>query len=111
MKSIPILVSCVLALGATLSVTAGCTVTNAVRDWTLKGSVLTYDQYLSVDQSASPPPTADTVLTKLGMPMNVHDRDGIRRQIDYYAYSLNNDLNIAEFHFDEHEKLTKKVLW
>jgi hypothetical protein len=87
---------------------AGC---SSVRCWFLKGECLTYEQYLSIDQSANPAPTADQVLKTLGAPLAVRDRDGIRRRIDYYAYSLNGDLKIAEFRFDANEKLVEKQLW
>ena len=77
----------------------------------LKGTVLTYPQYLSIDQAATPAPTADMVLKSLGTPMEVRDRDGLIREIDYHAYSLNGDLKIATFFFDANQKLVKKDLW
>ena len=92
----------------TLGTLGGC---STVKGWFLKGEVLTYEKYLTVDQSAKPTPTAETVIATLGMPKAVHDRDGIRRRIDYYAYSLTGDLKVAEFTFDENEKLVKKELW
>jgi hypothetical protein len=99
--------SAVVALGglAALVVLApGC---GTVR----KGSLLTYDEYLSIDTATTPTPTADTVLSKLGMPKSVHDRNGVRRRIDYHTYTLNGDMKTAEFSFDENEKLVKKELW
>jgi outer membrane protein assembly factor BamE (lipoprotein component of BamABCDE complex) len=95
-----------LAAGALLL--SGCT---TVRCWFVKGECLTYEQYLSIDQSANPAPTADQVLKTLGNPLAVRDRDGVRRRVDYYAFSLNGDLKIAEFTFDANEKLVKKELW
>jgi hypothetical protein len=97
-------------LGA-LALGAGCSTVNTARGWFLKGNVLTYEQYLSIDPAATPTPTADTVLQQLGMPLSVKDRDGVRRRIDYHAYSLTGDLKNAEFSFDENEKLVKKDLW
>ena len=100
-----------VAVAAPLAVLPGCSTGQSVRCWFLKGTCLSYQDYLSVDQDANPAPTADSVLSKLGKPLAVHDRDGIRRRIDYYAYSLTDDLKIAEFTFDENEKLLKKELW
>jgi hypothetical protein len=79
--------------------------------WMLKGECLTYEKYLSIDQSAVPTPTAESVMSALGTPMAVHDRNGKRRSIDYHAYSLTGDMKIATFTFDENEKLVKKELW
>jgi hypothetical protein len=99
------------ALFGTISATTGCATVQKVNELFLKGEVLTYEKYLSVDQAASPPPKADTVISTLGMPMAVHDRDGVRRRIDYHCYSLTGEMKIAEFQFDEHENLVKKELW
>ncbi len=101
-----VLVSVALAGG--LLAVGGC---STVRCWFLKGECLTYDQYLSIDQSASPKPTAEEVLKKLGTPQEVHDRDGVRRRIDYHCWSLTGDMKTAEFTFDEQEHLVKKELW
>jgi len=111
MKRAIVLASGLLALAGTLVAAPGCSTTSSVRCWFLTGRCLSYEQYLSLDQDASPPPTAATVLSTLGAPKSVHDRDGVRRRIDYYAYSLTGDLKIAEFTFDENEKLVKKELW
>ena len=111
MKRAVVLAAGLFALAGSVAVLPGCSTTSSVRCWFLKGSCLTYEQYLSLDQDASPPPTADMVLATLGAPKAVHDRDGARRRIDYYAYSLTGELKIAEFSFDDSEKLTKKELW
>lgn len=111
MKNARSLVLGLSVLCATLGGAAGCAQVNTAHGWLLRGNVLTYDQYLSIDQSAKPTPTAENVIQTLGKPMSVHDRDGIRRRIDYHCYSLNDDLKIAEFTFDENEKLVKKELW
>ncbi len=109
MKRAALVLSSILFLGGALVALPGCE--TSPRCWFLKGNCLTYDQYLTMDQSANPAPTADLVLKTFGKPMSVHDRDGIRRRIDYYSYSLTGDLKIAEFTFDENEKLVKKELW
>jgi hypothetical protein len=77
----------------------------------LKGECLSYEKYLSVDPTAVPTPTVDTVISQLGTPMNVHDRNGKRRSVDYHAYSLTGEMKVAVFTFDENEKLVKKELW
>jgi hypothetical protein len=87
---------------------AGC---NSVRCMFVKGRCLSYEQYLAVDQDARPAPTVESVLTSLGKPAAVHDRDGATRQLDYYTYSLTGDLKLAEFTFDENGNLVKKWLW
>lgn len=103
--------SAALLLGA-LAGLSGCTTTKKwYADTFLAGNVLTYEQYLSMDQDANPPPTVDDVLAKLGTPMDVRDSDGVRRRLDYHAFSLTDDLKIAEFHFDSNERLMKKELW
>jgi hypothetical protein len=106
-----VLVSCLATLGGALVVSGGCTSSPLFPTMFLKGQILTYEQYLSVDQSATPAPTADMVLKKLGTPMEVRDRDGLIREIDYHAYSLNGDMKIATFFFDANQKLVKKDLW
>lgn len=73
--------------------------------------IITYDQYLAIDPEANPKPSADDVIAQLGEPVSVHDRDGSRRRLDYRAYSLNDELKRAEFHFDKNEKLMKKEMW
>lgn len=111
MKRALVVASSLLLLAGALGAAPGCASGSNPRCWFLKGNCLTYDQYLSVDQSAVPTPTADYVLKTLGDPMSVRDRDGIRRRIDYHSYSLTGELKIAEFTFDENEKLVKKELW
>jgi len=111
MKRTLVLVSCVVALGGVLVAAPGCANSPFFPSLFVKGEVLTYAQYLSVDQSATPAPTADYVLKKLGTPMEVRDRDGKIREIDYHAYSLNDDMKIATFFFDANQKLVKKDLW
>jgi hypothetical protein len=106
-----VVVSCLATLGGALVVAGGCTSSPLFPTMFLKGTVLTYQQYLSVDQSASPSPTPKIVLAKLGTPMEVRDRDGLIREIDYHAYSLNGDMKIATFFFDANQKLVKKDLW
>lgn len=109
-RALVLAASLVLVPGA-LAALPGCASGSNPRCWFLKGNCLSYEQYLSMDQSANPVPTADVVLKTFGNPLSVRDRDGIRRRIDYYAYSLTGDLKIAEFTFDENEKLVKKELW
>jgi hypothetical protein len=99
-----------LALSGVLAL-PGCATYNEVHSWFLTGDVLTYTEYLSVDQTGVPAPTPDYVLKKLGDPLEVHDRNGVIRSIDYHCYSLNDDLKIATFTFDENQKLVKKELW
>lgn len=106
MKRTLFVVAALAGLAATLSTAPGCSM-GAV----FAGNVLSYEQYLSIDQDMKPTPTADTVLQALGMPKTVHDRNGVRRRIDYNAKSLTGDLKTAEFTFDENEKLVKKELW
>jgi len=77
----------------------------------LSGSTLTYDQYLSQDVDAVPPVTVDSLIDALGGPADVYDRDGIRRRVEYHAFSMTGDLKRAEFHFDRDEHLVKKELW
>jgi len=80
-------------------------------DTLLSGTTLTYDQYLSQDVDAVPPVTVDSLIKALGSPADVYDRDGVRRRVEYHAFSMTGDLKRAEFHFDRDEKLTKKELW
>ncbi len=92
--------------------TAGCTSVKSLYSGVFHtGNLITYEQYLSLDQDANPPPTVDEVIAKLGKPRAVHDRDGARRVIEYHAFSLTDELRVAEFHFDDKERLTKKQLW
>ena len=94
-----------------LFVAPACSVVNPMKTWFMKGTILSYDEYLSVDQAQKPTPTAAMVMSKLGSPLEVRDRDGVIREIDYHAYSLNDDLKIATFMFDANQKLVKKDLW
>lgn len=105
------LFSGLMALCGVLAAAPGCSTMQSVQNAMLKGEVLTYDQYLSIDQSANPTPTAEMVMKMLGTPLTVHDENGVVRRIDYHAYSLNGDLKTAEFTFDENQKLVKKMLW
>ena len=111
MKRAVVVASGLLALSGLLAVAPGCSASRAFGCLFMKGNCITYDQYLSVDQNASPTPTAESVLQSLGNPMAVHDRNGIRRSIDYHAYSLTGELKVATFTFDDNEKLEKKELW
>jgi hypothetical protein len=95
-------------LGGALVALPGC---SSVQCWFMKGACLTYEQYLSVDQSAVPAPTADFVMKTLGPPLAVHDRGGSVRRIDYHCYSITGEMKIAEFNFDENGKLVDKFLW
>ena len=97
-----------LTLALPLVVLAGC---STVRCWFVKGRCLTYEQYLAVDQDARPAPTVESVMSSLGKPAAVHDRDGATRQLDYYTWSLTGELKLAEFTFDENGNLVKKWLW
>jgi hypothetical protein len=111
MKRAVVVASGLIALGFVLAAAPGCAASRAFQCMFFKGNCISYDQYLSVDQSAVPTPTAEAVLQSLGNPMAVHDRNGIRRSIDYHAYSLTGELKIAVFTFDDNEKLVKKELW
>ena len=111
MKRAVVVASGLLALGVLLAAAPGCAASRAFQCMFMTGKCISYDEYLSVDQSATPTPTAESVLRSLGSPMAVHDRDGIRRSIDYHAYSLTGELKIAVFTFDDKEKLLKKELW
>jgi hypothetical protein len=111
MKRAVVVASGLLALGFVLTAAPGCAASRAFQCMFMKGNCIAYDQYLSVDQNAVPTPTAESVLQSLGSPMAVHDRNGIRRSIDYHAYSLTGELKIAVFTFDDNEKLVKKELW
>jgi len=103
------------ALGLLLAATpllAGCqSMTKAYADIFYKGTTLTYDQYLTQDVHAVPRVTVDSLIETLGNPMAVADRDGVRRRVEYHAFSMIGDLKIAEFHFDTNERLVKKELW
>ena len=109
MKHVVIVSSALLALAA--APLAGCGGPPIMPCWMLKGECISYDQYLSVDQSAVPTPTVDTVIAALGTPMDVSDRNGRRRSVRYHAYSLTGEMKTAVFSFDESEKLVKKELW
>jgi len=111
MKRAVVVASGLLALTGVLAAAPGCAASRAFQCMFMKGNCITYEQYLSVDQSSVPKPTAESVLQMLGGPMAVHDRNGIRRSIDYHAYSLTGELKIATFTFDDNEKLEKKELW
>jgi hypothetical protein len=103
------------ALGLLLAATpllAGChTSKEAYAAVFYKGTTITYDQYLSQDVQAVPPVTVESLVETLGKPRAVADRDGVRRRIEYNAFSMTGDLKTAEFHFDANEKLIKKELW
>jgi hypothetical protein len=100
------------ALVASASLLGGCQATKEVyADTFYKGTTLSYDQYLSQDVESVPPVTADSLIEALGDPADVYDRDGVRRRIEYNAFSMTGDLKRAEFHFDRDEKLVKKELW
>ena len=100
-----------LLVGA-LGVSTGCKSMKEVYADTLYiGETLTYDEYLSIDSDRVPPFSAAEVLGRLGKPSEVYDRDGLRRRIEYNAFSLNDELKRAEFHFDTNEELVKKELW
>jgi len=94
-----------------LAVSASCAATDAVRDSLWKGSVLTYDQYLSVDQAAKPPYTVDAVIRKLGAPKETRKEKGVVRELDYHSASLMEDMKIATFYFDADGKLVDKRMW
>jgi hypothetical protein len=111
MKRAVLLASGLATLCGVLAAAPGCSSMSSARCWFLKGACLTYEQYLAVDQTANPAPTADYVIKTLGAPLEVHDRDGVPRRVDYHCYSLNGDMKIAEFQFDENQKLVKKELW
>lgn len=111
MKRVVLLSSGLLFLAGAAASLSGCGGPPTMPCWMLKGECLSYEKYLSIDQTAVPTPTADTVVASLGTPMAVHDRNGKRRSIDYHAYSLTGDMKVAVFTFDENEKLVKKELW
>jgi hypothetical protein len=103
------------ALGLLLAATpllAGCrTSKEAYAAVFYKGTTITYAEYLSQDVQAVPPVTVDSVIETFGAPRSVADRDGVRRELTYNAFSMTGDLKMAEFHFDRNEKLVKKELW
>lgn len=104
----------VLAVGlaAAAGTLGGCqTVKETYADAFYSGTVLTYEQYLSIDQTANPAPTADEVMEALGNPSSVKDRDGVKRRVEYWAFSLTGEIKRAEFHFNEFGRLEKKELW
>ncbi len=104
--------SAVGLLVAAVPLLGGCrSATEAYADVFLRGTTLTYEQYLSQDVNAVPPVTADALIAALGPPADVYDRDGARRRIDYNAFSLTGELKHAEFYFDREERLVKKELW
>ncbi len=101
-----------LFLAASPLALTGCETTrDAYANVFLSGTVLTYEQYLSVDQDADPPVAAERVIEMLGDPREVRDVDGVKRMVSYWAYSFTGDLKRAEFHFDSMGKLMKKELW
>ena len=108
-RHVPLLAAA--SLGLVVAGSAGCGTMNTVRGWFLHGDVISYDQYLAVDQNADPKPSVEDIMKSLGRPMQVHDRNGARVRLDYHAYGLDDSLKRAEFHFDKNEKLTKKELW
>ncbi len=111
MKRVLVLASGLALLCGTLGAAPGCGTASSVRCMFLKGNCLSWEQYLSIDQQASPAPSVDDLLKQFPSPLAVHDRDGALRRIDYHCYSLTGDLKIAEFTFDEGKKLVKKELW
>jgi hypothetical protein len=99
-------------LAAVLLTAGGCRQMTDFWGWCcLSGDLIDYEQYLSIDQEANPKPSVDDVISRLGSPASVHDRDGARIRLDYHAYSLNDELKRAQFFFDKNEKLLKKELW
>ncbi len=102
-----------LLVGAlALSLLAGCrAIQETYAGAVLRGDTISYDAYLTQDVRASPRPTAAQVIDALGTPATVFDRDGLRRRLDYHAFSLTGELKRAEFHFDKDERLIKKQLW
>ena len=90
----------------------GCTSVKKVYANTfLAGDTITYDQYLALDLHAEPAVTVDDVIDRLGTPADVFDRNGVRKRLDYHAFSLDDRLKRAEFHFDKNERLTNKSMW
>ncbi len=101
-----------LLLAATPLLSGGCqAMTETYASVFYSGQTLTYDEYLSQDSHAVPQVTVDSLIETLGEPRSVFDRDGMRRRIEYHAFSMTGDLKIAEFHFDANERLIKKELW
>jgi hypothetical protein len=101
-----------LVLASSALAVTGCQSTkDAYANVFLSGTVLTYEQYLSIDQNADPPISAETVIERLGDPREVRDVDGVKRMVSFWAYSFTGDLKRAEFHFDRMGKLMKKELW
>ena len=98
------------ALGLALCVLASvpaCAVRNAF--W--RGAVLSYEQYICVDQTNVPRPTPQTVVAKLGKPMAVREEKGAVKEIDYHAESIEGEMKIATYFFDEKHELYKKQMW
>ena len=83
----------------------------AYADTFLTGRTITYDEYLAMDSRSDPPPTVDDVISRLGPPMSISDRDGVRRKVEYHAFSVSGLLKTAEFHFDKEERLSAKTMW
>jgi hypothetical protein len=108
MKRALLLVS---GLAALCGVLPGCSTVQSVHHWFLKGTVLSYDDYLKLDQTAVPTPTVQTVMNAYGPPKAVHDRGGAIRKVEWHCYSLDGELKTAEFSFDENGKLLTKQLW
>ena len=95
-----------------LLLTGGCkSVTESWGDTVWTSDTITYDAYLAIDAQANPKPTADEVIAKLGEPLSVHDSNGAMRRVDYRAWSPDDELRRAQFHFDKNEKLVKKEMW
>lgn len=97
--------------GSPLCLTGCETTRDAYANVFLTGTVLTYEQYLSIDHNADPPLSAETVIDMLGKPREVRDVDGVKRMVSFWSYSFTGDLKRAEFHFDSMGKLMKKELW
>lgn len=101
-----------VALGAALLAAPGCrTMTDVYGSVFLSGELIDYAQYQQVDPEAKPQPSVDDVINTLGKPMAIRDQNGARVRLDYHAYGLDDSLKRAEFHFNQQEKLVKKVLW
>lgn len=110
MKSVRVLAVLTLAAAAAGGA-AGCGTMNTVRSWFLRGDVISYDQYLSIDAHAEPKPSVDDVINALGRPSSYQDKNGARVRLDYHAYGLDDTLRRAEFRFDKNERLIDKSLW
>ncbi len=101
-----------LPLALLLAAAPGCRSVTEATVWAFrKGDLITYEQYMGIDAAANPKPSVDDVINTLGVPNDLHDRDGARVRVDYLCMALNDELKRAEFHFDKNERLLKKELW